>query len=128
MFSPPEMTMSMERSLISIGPSSSMTPRSPVVRGRCRKSLQFRARRSFISSIPLESKDWHGSCLSPRIWGKSTMKRQSLWILAAFAGVVLSGGVAWAGPVATSVPEPTSLSLFAAAIGVAAVAKFRRRK
>ncbi len=52
-----------------------------------------------------------------------------MWVvLAALAGVVLTGGVAWAGPAATSVPEPTSLSLFAAAIGVAAWAKFRRRK
>lgn len=54
------------------------------------------------------------------------MKRQSLWILAAVAGMVLSSGAAWAAP--TPVPEPTSLSLFAAAIGVAAWAKFRRRK
>ena len=56
------------------------------------------------------------------------MKQKTMLALAALAGIVLSGGVAWAGPSTTAVPEPTSLSLLAVAIGGAAWAKFRRRK
>jgi hypothetical protein len=56
------------------------------------------------------------------------MKRQTMLVLAALGGVALSGGVAWAGTVTIPVPEPTSLSLLAAAIGGVAWAKFRRRK
>ena len=57
------------------------------------------------------------------------MKQQFLMALVTVLALALWSGGAWAGPVANNtVPEPSSLSLLAVAIGGAAWAKFRRRK
>jgi PEP-CTERM motif len=50
-------------------------------------------------------------------------------IIIALTGVWVSGAdTAFAGPAVTSVPEPTSLSLLAAGIGVLAVTRYLRGK
>ena len=49
-------------------------------------------------------------------------------IIIGAAAMLLTGDVAFAGPAAISVPEPASLSLLAAGIGVLAVTRYLRGK
>ena len=53
---------------------------------------------------------------------------KAILALTGIAPVLLTADAALAGPAVISVPEPTSLSLLGAGIGVLAVARYLRRK
>jgi PEP-CTERM motif len=58
-----------------------------------------------------------------------TVHRKIEIALSGIAAVLATSGAALAGPAAvTAVPEPTSLSLMAAGIGVVAAVRYLRRK
>jgi hypothetical protein len=56
------------------------------------------------------------------------MTRGSFITLAGVAALLLSGGIALAGPAVTSVPEPASLTLMAGGVGLIAVVRYLRKK
>ena len=56
------------------------------------------------------------------------MNRKIVVTLSGIAALLLSGGIAVAGPAVTAVPEPTSLALLAGGIGAVAVVRYLRGK
>jgi hypothetical protein len=56
------------------------------------------------------------------------MHRNIAVALAAAGAILLTAGVAFAGPAITTVPEPESLSLLAGGLGVLALVRYLRSK
>ena len=56
------------------------------------------------------------------------MHKRTIIALTGVAAMLLTADAAFAGPAVTAVPEPTSLSLLAAGIGVLAVTRYLRGK
>ena len=67
-------------------------------------------------------------CSFTGIKREDRMNRGSVITLAGVATLLLSGGIALAGPAVTSVPEPASLTLMAGGVGLIAVVRYLRKK